>query len=59
MNGFNKFLAAAFLSAAMLFSSAVQAMEIRQFDKMADPDLNHQGAGPQAPPLTPVFKTRS
>jgi hypothetical protein len=33
MNGFNKFLAAAFLSAAMLFSSAVQAMEIRQFDK--------------------------
>ena len=27
-----------FLSAAMLFTSAVQAMEIRQFDKMALPD---------------------
>jgi hypothetical protein len=38
MNGFNKFLAATFLSAAMLFSSAAQAMEIRQFDKMAIPD---------------------
>jgi len=38
MNGFNKFLAATFLSAAMLFSGAAQAMEIRQFDKMAVPD---------------------
>ena len=38
MNGFNKFLAATFLSAAMLFTSAAQAMEIRQFDKMADQD---------------------
>ncbi len=38
MNGFNKFLAATFLSAAMLFSGVVQAMEIRQFDKMTAQD---------------------
>lgn len=38
MNGFNKSLAATFLSAAMLFTSAAQAMEIRQFDKMAGRD---------------------
>ena len=41
MNGLNNFLAATFLSAAMLFTSAAQAMEIRQFDKMAAQD---QGA---------------
>jgi hypothetical protein len=35
----NRFaIAAVILSAAMLFSGAVQAMEIRQFDKMADQD---------------------
>ena len=33
MNGLNKFLAA-----TVLFTSAAQAMEIRQFDKMADRD---------------------
>jgi len=38
MNGFNKFLAATFLSAAMLLTSAAQAMEIQQFDKMAQDD---------------------
>jgi hypothetical protein len=38
MNRFNKFLAATFMSAAMLFSSAAQAMQIQQFDKMAMPD---------------------
>jgi hypothetical protein len=38
VNGLNKFLAATFLSAAMLFTSAAQAMEIRQFDKMAQND---------------------
>jgi hypothetical protein len=38
MNGFKKYMAATFLSAAMLFTSAAQAMEIRQFDKMADQD---------------------
>ena len=38
MNGFNKYLAATFLSTAMLFTSGAQAMEIRQFDKMADRD---------------------
>jgi hypothetical protein len=38
MNGMRKHLAATFLSAAMLFTSAAQAMEIRQFDKMAMPD---------------------
>jgi hypothetical protein len=38
MNRFSKFLAATFLSAAMLFTSAAQTMEIRQFDKMADQD---------------------
>jgi len=31
-------ISATILSAAMLISSATQAMEIRQFDKMADPD---------------------
>lgn len=38
MNRFNKFLVAAFMSAAMLVPNMVQAMEIRQFDKMADQD---------------------
>ena len=44
MNGMTKHFAArflpaaTFLSAAMLFSGAAQAMEIRQFDKMADQD---------------------
>ena len=38
MNRFNKSLAATFLSAAMLFTGAAQAMEIRQFGKMADQD---------------------
>jgi hypothetical protein len=38
MNGFNKSLAATFLSAAMLFTGAAQAMQIQQFDKMADQD---------------------
>ena len=38
MNRLNKFLVAAFMSAAMLLPSMVQAMEIRQFDKMAVPD---------------------
>src|SRR3984893_3177419 len=38
MNRFSKSLAATFLSAAMLFTNAAQAMEIRQFDKMAIPD---------------------
>jgi hypothetical protein len=40
MKRFNTFLAATFMSAAMLFTSAAQAMEIRQFDKMADQDQN-------------------
>ncbi len=38
MNRFSKSLAATFLSAAMLFTTGAQAMEIRQFDKMAIPD---------------------
>jgi hypothetical protein len=38
MNRFNKFLAAAFMSAAMLLPNMVQAMEIQQFDKMASED---------------------
>jgi hypothetical protein len=38
MNRFSKSLAATFLLAAMLFSDVAQAMEIRQFDKMADED---------------------
>jgi len=38
MNRTGKSLAATFLSAAMLFSGVAQAMEIRQFDKMADQD---------------------
>ena len=38
MNRFNKFWVAAFMSAAMLLPNIMQAMEIRQFDKMADQD---------------------
>ncbi len=38
MNRFTKVLVGAFMSAAMLSVSAAQAMEIRQFDKMADQD---------------------
>ena len=38
MNRFKKFLAATFLSAAMLLTSAAQAMQIQQFDKMAGQD---------------------
>jgi hypothetical protein len=38
MNRFNTLMAATFLSAAMLVSPAVQAMEIQQFDKMAVSD---------------------
>lgn len=38
MNGFNKYLATTFLSATVLFTGAAQAMEIQQFDKMADQD---------------------
>jgi len=38
MNRSNKFLAATVLSAAMLFTGSLQAMEIRQFDKMAGQD---------------------
>jgi hypothetical protein len=38
MNRFNKFLVAAFMSAAMLIPGAIQAMEIQQFDKMASQD---------------------
>jgi hypothetical protein len=37
MNRVTRFLASAFLSEAMILTSA-QAMEIRQFDKMADQD---------------------
>jgi hypothetical protein len=38
MNGFNRFLVAASLSAAMLLPGVAQAMQIQQFDKMADQD---------------------
>ena len=38
MNRINKFLVAAFMSAAMLLPNMVQAMEIQQFDKMAGQD---------------------
>jgi hypothetical protein len=38
MNRFNKFMAATFLLAAMLFTGAAQAMQIQQFDKMAGDD---------------------
>ena len=38
MNRFNKFLAATFLSAAMLLSGAAQAMDIIQFDQMTAQD---------------------
>lgn len=38
MNGFKKNMAATFLSAAVLFTSAAQAMQIQQFDKMAGQD---------------------
>jgi len=45
MNRFNKYLAAAFLSAAMLLSGAAQAMQIQQFDKMADQDQSDYVVG--------------
>ena len=38
MKRISKSLAATFLSAAMLFTSAAQAMQIQQFDKMAGDD---------------------
>jgi len=38
MNRFSKFLVAVFVLAAMLYPSMAQAMEIRQFDRMADQD---------------------
>jgi hypothetical protein len=38
MNRFNKYLAATLLLAAMFFTSAAQAMQIQQFDKMAGDD---------------------
>jgi hypothetical protein len=38
MNGFKKYMAATFLSTAMLFTSLAQAMQIQQFDKMAGDD---------------------
>jgi hypothetical protein len=38
MNWSNRFLVAAFMSAAMLLTSAAQAMQIQQFDKMAGQD---------------------
>lgn len=37
MNRFNKCMVATFMMAAMLFVATAQAMEIRQFDKMAVP----------------------
>jgi hypothetical protein len=38
MDPANKILVATYMSAAMLFTSAAQAMEIRQFDKMTGSD---------------------
>lgn len=38
MNRFNTFLVAAFVTTAVLLPCAAQAMEIRQFDKMANQD---------------------
>jgi hypothetical protein len=38
MNRVNRFLVATFMSAAMLFPGMAQAMQITQFDKMADQD---------------------
>jgi hypothetical protein len=38
MTGLTKSLVTTFLSAAMLLTGAAQAMEIRQFDRMADQD---------------------
>lgn len=43
MNPVSNILFATYMSAAMLFTSAAQAMEIRQFDKMAGSD---QGLNP-------------
>jgi hypothetical protein len=38
MNGFKKLLTTTFMTAAMLFTGSLQAMEIQQFDKMAVQD---------------------
>ena len=74
MNRFSKSLAATFLSAAMLFSSAAQAMEIQQFDKMAQDDqaeyvsaliqdaekvLTDEGRADQAAQVSHLFTTNA
>jgi len=74
MNRFNKFLVAAFMSAAMLLPSMVQAMEIRQFDKMAQDDraeyvselisgaekvLTDEGRADQAAKIESLFTTNA
>jgi len=38
MNGMKKYLAATFLSAAMLFTNVAQAMDIKDYFKMANQD---------------------
>jgi hypothetical protein len=72
MNRFNKFLVAAFMSAAMLLPNMVQAMEIQQFDKMAQDDraeyvselisgaekvLTDEGSADQAEKVENLFTT--
>src|SRR5277367_78056 len=74
MNRFNKFLVAAFMSAAMLLPNTAQAMEIRQFDKMAQDDraeyvselisgaekvLTGQGRADQAKNIENLFTTNA
>jgi 2-keto-3-deoxy-galactonokinase len=45
MNRINKFLVAAFMSAAMLLPNMVQAMALQQFDKMATQDRSDYISG--------------
>jgi hypothetical protein len=74
MNGFNKFLVTAFMSAAVLPPSMVQAMQIQQFDKMAQDDraeyvseliqgaekvLTDEGKADQAEQVATLFRTNA
>lgn len=74
MKPFNRFLIAAFVSAAMVLPNIAQAMEIRQFDKMTNDDqaeyvselisgaekvLTDEGLAEQAAKIESLFTTNA
>ena len=73
MNGFQKFLTATFMSAAMLFAPTAQAMPIQQFDKMgqaggsyladlvqaAEQSLKNSGRADDAAKVSQLFTERA